>query len=138
MILWLILALMTLMAMAAVWRPLARRQTSVRSGSDVAVYRDQLDEIDRDEAASLIGGVEAEAARVEVSRRLIAAAEAAKATSAVAAPGPARRSRSATLAAAIIVLPLGAGLVYLSLGSPNSSPGLDECGGRRTAASGGN
>ncbi|MGZ3293134.1 MAG: c-type cytochrome biogenesis protein CcmI [Xanthobacteraceae bacterium] len=122
MILWLILAVMTLAAMAAVWWPLARRQKSVRSGSDVAVYRDQLDEIDRDEAASLIGSVEAEAARVEVSRRLIAAAEAAKVVSAVAAPAPARSYRWATLAAAIIVLPLGAGLVYLSLGSPNLAP----------------
>ena len=75
MILWLIFALMTLAAVLAVWWPLARRQKAVRSGSDVAVYRDQLDEIDRDEAASLIGSVEAEAARVEVSRRLIAAAE---------------------------------------------------------------
>ena len=122
MILWPILAVMTLAAMAAVWWPLARRQQSVRSGSDVAVYRDQLDEIDRDEAASLIGGVEAEAARVEVSRRLIAAAEAAKLVSAVAAPAPARSYRWATLAAAIIVLPLGAGLVYFSLGSPNLVP----------------
>jgi cytochrome c-type biogenesis protein CcmH len=122
MILWLILAVMTLAAVAAVWWPLARRQKSVRSGSDVAVYRDQLDEIDRDEAASLIGSVEAEAARVEVSRRLIAAAEAAKVVSAVAAPAPARSYRWATLAAAIIVLPLGAGLVYLSLGSPNLVP----------------
>ena len=122
MILWLILAVMTLAAVAAVWWPLARRQKSVRSGSDVAVYRDQLDEIDRDEAASLIGSVEAEAARVEVSRRLIAAAEAAKVVSAVAAPAPARSYRWATLAAAIIVLPLGAGLVYLSLGSPNLAP----------------
>jgi cytochrome c-type biogenesis protein CcmH len=119
MILWPILALMTLAAAAAVWWPLARGQRSVRSGSDVAVYRDQLDEIDRDEAASLIGSVEAEAARVEVSRRLIAAAEAAKVVSTVAAPAPARRYCWATLVAAIIVLPLGAGLVYLSLGSPN-------------------
>jgi cytochrome c-type biogenesis protein CcmH len=122
MILWPILALMTLAAVAAVWWPLARRQKAVRSGSDVAVYRDQLDEIDRDEAASLIGGMEAEAARVEVSRRLIAAAEAAKVTSTVAAPAPARRHRWATLAAAILVLPLGAGLTYLSLGSPNLRP----------------
>jgi cytochrome c-type biogenesis protein CcmH len=86
MILWPIFALMTAGAVFAVWWPLARRQSSVRSGSDIAVYRDQLDEIGRDEAASLIGSVEAEAARVEVSRRLIAAAETAKAASAVAAP----------------------------------------------------
>jgi len=122
MILWPIFALMTLAAVLAVWWPLARRQKSVRSGSDVAVYRDQLDEIDRDEAAGLIGSVEAEAARVEVSRRLIAAAEAAKTGNAAAEAVPASRYRWATLAAAIIVLPLGAGLIYISLGSPNLVP----------------
>ena len=118
MILWPILTLMTLGAVIAVWWPLARRQGSVRSGSDIAVYRDQLDEIDRDQAAGLIGNVEAEAARVEVSRRLIAAAETAKARSTAPAPGPAGRYRRATLAAAIVLLPAGAGSVYLLLGSP--------------------
>jgi cytochrome c-type biogenesis protein CcmH len=122
MILWSILALMTLTAMAAVWWPLARRQKSVRSGSEVAVYRDQLDEIDRDETAGLVGGAEAEAARVEVSRRLIAAAEVARAANAAAAPVPASRARWATIAAAVLLLPLGAGLIYLSLGSPNLVP----------------
>jgi cytochrome c-type biogenesis protein CcmH len=122
MMLWPILALMTLMAMAAVWWPLARRQKSARSGSDIAVYRDQLDEIGRDEAASLIGSVEAEAARVEVSRRLIAASETAKAATSVAAPAPSGLYRRATLAAAILLLPLGAGITYVSLGSPNLVP----------------
>jgi cytochrome c-type biogenesis protein CcmH len=122
MILWLIFALMTLAAIAAVWWPLARRQKSVRSGSDIAVYRDQLEEIGRDEAASRIGNVEAEAARIEVSRRLIAAAETAKAASVAAAPASPGRYRWATLAAAIVLLPLGAGITYLSLGSPNLVP----------------
>src|ERR1700693_64972 len=122
MILWPIFALMTLAAIFAVGWPLARRQKADRSGSDIAVYRDQLDEIDRDEAASLIGGVEAEAARVEVSRRLIAAAETAKAATGAAAPVPAAKYRWATLAAAILLLPLGAGVTYLSLGSPNLIP----------------
>src|SRR3984893_10664085 len=118
MILWPILTLMTLGAVIAVWWPLVRRESSVRSGSDTAVYRDQLDEIDREQAASLIAHVEAEAARVEVSRRLIAAAETAKARSIAPAPGPAGWYRRATLAAAIVLLPVGAGAVYLSLGSP--------------------
>src|SRR4051794_21548911 len=122
MMLWPIFVLMTLAAVLAVWWPLARRQKAVRSGTDVAVYRDQLDEIDRDEAASLIGSVEAEAARVEVSRRLIAAVDTAKAATAVAAPVPAGSYRRATLAATIILLPLGAGVTYLSLGSPNLVP----------------
>jgi cytochrome c-type biogenesis protein CcmH len=122
MILWSIFALMTAGAAFAVWWPLARRQKSVRSGSDIAVYRDQLDEIDRDQAASLIGNVEADAARVEVSRRLIAAAETAKAVTAAAAPAPSGFYRRATVVAAIVLLPLGAGITYLSLGSPNLVP----------------
>lgn len=122
MILWPIFALMTVGAVIAVWWPLARRQSAVRSGSDIAVYRDQLEEIDRDQAAGLIGNPEAEAARVEVSRRMIAAADTAKAGAIVAAPGPARQYRLATLAAAIVLLPLAAGLTYFSLGSPNLVP----------------
>ncbi len=122
MILWPVFALMTLAAVLAVWWPLSRRQQSIRSGSDVAVYRDQLDEIDRDQANSLIGGVEAEAARVEVSRRLIAAAETAKAASAATAPVPAAKLRWTTLAAAIVLIPFGAGITYLELGSPNFAP----------------
>ena len=77
MTLWLVFALMTAAAIFAVLWPLARRKP-LRRGSDVAVYRDQLDEIQRDRSAGLIGEAEAEAARVEVSRRLIAAADAAE------------------------------------------------------------
>ena len=114
---------MTLAAVAVVCWPLARRQSYVRSGTDVEVYRDQLDEIDRDKAAGLIGTAEAEAARVEVSRRLIAAADNAKTAAALATPAAAARSRWATFTAAVIVLPLVSGIVYLSLGSPNFVPG---------------
>jgi len=97
MMLWFVMALMTAAAIFAVLWPLARR-TPLRSGSDIAVYRDQLDEIERDRAAGLIGGREAEAARIEVSRRLLAAD--------AAAPAPPRddasRGRRATALAALI------------------------------------
>jgi len=122
MILWLIFGVMTLAAVFAVCWPLARRRKYVSSGTDVEVYRDQLDEIGRDESAGLIGTGEAEAARVEVSRRLIAAAETAKSASAAPAPSAAGSYRWATLMAAVLVLPLGASIVYLSLGSPNFVP----------------
>ena len=81
---------MTVAAVLAVCWPLLWRRRPARSDNDIAVYRDQLDEIDRDQAASLIGSAEAEAARVEVSRRLIAAAESAKAAGQVAAITSAR------------------------------------------------
>src|SRR5436853_7475620 len=113
MMLWLVMVLMTAAAIFAVLWPLARR-TPLRSGSDVAVYRDQLDEIERDRAAGLIGEREAEAARIEVSRRLLAAANAVAAP--LAADGTVRRRRAAAFAA-LIMLPLGAASLYLLLGS---------------------
>ena len=68
MTLWFVLALMTAAAIFAVLWPLARRRSALRSGSDVAVYRDQLDEIERDQAAGRIGESEAAAARRSRSR----------------------------------------------------------------------
>ena len=118
MTLWLALALMTAAAIFAVIWPLARRAGNLRSGSDVAVYRDQLDEIGRDRAAGLIEDKEATAAQVEVSRRLIAAADAqagASASPSAAAPTFARR---AVALVALVALPLGAAALYLALGSP--------------------
>jgi cytochrome c-type biogenesis protein CcmH len=113
MTLWLVLALMTAAAILAVLWPLSRRAPLV-AGSDVAVYRDQLDEIERDRVAGLIGEREAETARVEVSRRLIAAAD--TVTPAVVGASPWRRRAVALVA--LILLPLGAAAFYLLLGSP--------------------
>ena len=72
MLLWLILALMTGAAALALLRPLARGRAAVaRSASDIAIYKDQLAEIERDRERGLIAGEEAQAATLEVSRRLI-------------------------------------------------------------------
>jgi len=116
MILWLVFALMTAAAIFAVLWPLSRRGFE-RGGSDIAVYRDQLDEIVRDRAAGLIGEAEAEAAKVEVSRRLIAAADVAEAEKSASAGSPAWRRR-ATAIASLVMLPAGAIAIYLMLGSP--------------------
>lgn len=115
MTLWLAFALMTAAAIFAVLWPLSRRNEA-RGGSDIAVYRDQLDEIARDRASGLIGAAEAEAAKVEVSRRLIAAADAAE-TERGAGEAPLWRRRAMAVVA-LVFLPLGATAFYLSLGSP--------------------
>lgn len=116
MTLWFLLTLMTGMAMFAVAWPLLRKGRDVRSGSDLAVYRDQLDEIRRDQAAGRIGESEAEAAQLEVSRRLLAAADAETAEPRP-APMPASQRRVvATMA--LLVVSLGSAVLYLSLGSP--------------------
>lgn len=117
MTLWLGLALMTAVAILAVLWPLTRRTGSLRSGSDVAVYRDQLEEIERDRAAGLIADQEAASAQVEVSRRLLAAAEAPPAPQASADVATWRRRAVALVA--LLVVPLGAAGLYLALGSPS-------------------
>src|SRR5262245_33243805 len=115
MTLWFGLALMTAAAILAVLWPLARRARPWRSGSDVAIYRDQLDEIERDSAAGLIEDNEAASAQVEVSRRLIAAADA---QTVLASDVPSARWRRAVAIAALVLLPIGATGLYLALGSP--------------------
>jgi len=114
--LWFALALMTGAAMAAIAWPLTRQARSLRSGSDLAVYRDQLEEVRRDQAAGRIGDSEAEAAEVEVSRRLIAAADA-EAALQVSTATPGSRRRAVALAA-LVVVSFGSAGTYLSLGSP--------------------
>lgn len=115
--LWLVFALMTAATIFAVLWPLARRKP-VRHGSDIAVYKDQLDEIQRDRASGLIGEAEAEAARVEVSRRLIAAADAAEFEK-PALEATSLWRRRMTAIAALVALPVGAVTLYLTIGSPD-------------------
>jgi cytochrome c-type biogenesis protein CcmH len=116
MALWLVFALMTAAAIFAVLWPLSR-SGHTRSGSDAAVYRDQLDEIERDRASGLIGEAEADAARVEVSRRLIAAGGGAP-VPALADPAAGLWRRRAAALAALIFVPFAAGTIYLMHGSP--------------------
>jgi len=120
MILFFILASMTAAATFVVLWALGRGERAV-GGSDLLVYKDQLQEIGRDRAAGLIGEAEAEAARLEVSRRLLTAAD--RETPAVfdaASPRNLRRRRTAVLAA-LIILPLGPPSLYIALGSPGLS-----------------
>ena len=86
--------------------------------SDVAVYRDQLEEIDRDRHAGTIAGPEAKAAQIEVSRRLIAAAQSADTTGTADNVIDNRWRRRITALAALVIMPAGVAVMYLALGSP--------------------
>jgi cytochrome c-type biogenesis protein CcmH len=112
--LWFVFALMTAAAIFAVLWPLGRGGQPRHDASEAAVYKDQLSEIDRDVAAGLIGSPEAEAARVEISRRLLAAADNQR------DPPVASNIRLRRLAAviALVGLPIVAVALYLPLGSP--------------------
>ena len=114
MTLWFVFALMTAAAVFAVLWPLGRGRRPQREGSEATVYRDQLAEVERDVAAGTIGASEAEAARVEIIRRLLAAADAERV-----APSPVNTTlRRAVAVAALAGLPLMAVAFYLPLGSP--------------------
>jgi cytochrome c-type biogenesis protein CcmH len=117
MTLWLGLSVMTAAAIWAVLWPLAHRARESRSGSDVAVYRDQLEEIERDRTAGLIEDNEAATAQVEVSRRLIAAADARTVLPST-VPAVSWRRRAVAVVA-LVLLPFGAAGLYLALGSPS-------------------
>jgi cytochrome c-type biogenesis protein CcmH len=118
MLLWIIFAVMTAAVLAAVLAPLARNAAGGaprRSGS-IAVYRDQLEEVEADRARGLIDTAEASAARLEISRRLLLRAET---TETGASPSQAmnRWHGSIAMLAALLVPVLSVGL-YLVYGSP--------------------
>jgi cytochrome c-type biogenesis protein CcmH len=114
MMLWFVFALMTAAAIFAVLWPLSRHGQPQNDGSETVVYKDQLAEIDRDVAAGLIGSSEAEAARVEISRRLLAAADNQRDPPLASSVG---LRRSAAIIA-LVGLPVVAVALYLPLGSP--------------------
>ncbi len=120
MTLWFVFALMTAAAIFAVLWPLAGLRR-LRSGSDVEVYRDQLDELERDRDSGLVPETEAQAAETEISRRLLAAADAQSEASSRPGVGSAVWRRRAVALAAVLLLPLGAAAFYLTLGSPTLS-----------------
>jgi cytochrome c-type biogenesis protein CcmH len=120
MVLWVVFAVMTAAAILAVCWPLQRGRKKTAGGSDLLVYKDQLHEIDRDRASGLIGESEAEAARLEVSRRLLAAANTSAATHAPPQSGlRVARRRRVSIVTAALVLSLGVPGLYVALGSPN-------------------
>ena len=108
---WIPLVLLALAALlplgAAVLRPSAARG---RREADVALYRAQLDELDREREAGRLDEAGHRAARVEVQRRLIAAADQAELEV---------TQRSPAVLVALLPLLAAAGFgVYLLRGSP--------------------
>ncbi|QRM54768.1 c-type cytochrome biogenesis protein CcmI [Sinorhizobium sp. BG8] len=117
MLFWILVAFLTAAVAAMLLLPLLRAPVAEAAADshDVEVYRDQLDEVKRDEAAGLIGAGEADLARAEIARRLIAAKKAEEKTGTAASVG---RNRLAQLL--IIVLMPAIGLcLYLTTGSPD-------------------
>lgn len=144
--LWIVFALLTFFAVALVLLPLRSRRTAettdasypANDASDLAVYRAQLGEIDQDRDRGLISDADAEAARIEVSRRLLGRARAlgldvenagagnicdpSLADADSAAASPPRTGRRFAAATVIVAIPALALSLYMIVGSP-SLPG---------------
>jgi len=118
MLVWLIAAALTGVVVGALLRPLRSAAPSQlpEAAADIAVYRDQLAEVDRDRERGLIGTAEAEAARAEIARRLLARATADhRLAREVAEP----RSPRWPLRLVAGGVPAFSALAYLAIGSPH-------------------
>ena len=113
--LWLALLAMAAIAAGALAWPLLRRPATMgeRAAHDLAVYRDQMAEIERDLARGVIAEAEARAARIEIARRMLAA-DAAMAAS----PPPKSRSSPRAALAVAAIAPIAALGLYVATGSP--------------------
>ena len=115
MLFWIAVAVLTVAAAYALLLPLFRSDAGEAREAEpaVAVFADQLAEIDREEERGLLPPGEAEAARREVARRLLRASRAETALD----RAPWRR-RVAAVAVAALVPVVGFG-VYAAIGEPD-------------------
>ena len=105
---------LTTLAVALLLVPLIVRGRGgeARDAYNLAVYRDQLAEIERDVERGIIGPSEAEAARSEIARRILALTP-------TTTPAASSSTPLVVAAAAIILLPFAAWMLYWDLGSPS-------------------
>jgi cytochrome c-type biogenesis protein CcmH len=115
MTLWLIFLAMVALAVVMLALPLLRpaRDGAGRVDYDVTLYRGQLDEIDRDLARGVMAPADVAAARAEIGRRLLAAAERRERRTPTSVMT--RRMVAVVLAA---LVPLAALALYVNLGAP--------------------
>ncbi|MBB6220890.1 c-type cytochrome biogenesis protein CcmI [Rhizobium leguminosarum] len=116
MLFWILVAVLTAVVAAVLLYPLLRGSKAaenIRAG-EAAVYRDQMRELDRDLNGGLITPEEADYARAEIGRRLIAVSGGEPEE----APRPARHHRF-TEAFVLLVLPLLGLCLYLTTGRPD-------------------
>ncbi|MBK0398952.1 c-type cytochrome biogenesis protein CcmI [Limibaculum sp. M0105] len=109
---------LAVLAAAVIAYPLLRGGASAesRDAADARVFRDQLDELERDLARGVISSAEADGARAEVSRRLLRAADRA---SRGASDRQAPRTVTGLVAGlTLLAAPVVGGVVYMSVGAP--------------------
>lgn len=114
---WFFAILLTIAATLIVLLPLTRSSKGFLSAgkNDLEVYRDQLREVDADLARGMIDEASAEQARIEISRRILAAEKASDDSASIYE----RRSGHILSFAAVLCVPLIAWGVYPFFGKPD-------------------
>ena len=113
-----LLALLTTATVAALLWPLLRMRLPARDrlSGELAIYRDQLAELERERAAGTLKPAEAAAARTEIERRMLAAGDAAASTAKTARASDAvQKWLPPALSLFVPLLALG---LYLQTGRP--------------------
>lgn len=123
MVLWLIFAALTALVAAVLLRPLLRADRASAgapepAAHDAALYADQLAEVDSDLARGVIAPAEAEAARVEIARRLLRSTTAVAPSRAAPAHGVTKLAAGLAFLAVLLCLPVLGVVLYLAYGSP--------------------
>lgn len=127
MLLWVCFAVISAAVLAALLNPLLRPgpgdKTEVAADDrDIAIYKDQLAEVEAERERGQIGAIEADAAKAEIARRLLAAEDRAQTKHAAAnpaTPAAAASGRLRQIAGVVAVaVPLAAIGLYSLLGSP--------------------
>ena len=113
--LWLIFAVLTAVVVLSVLWPLAKTPRGVARGEvGIAIYKAQLAEIERDEAQRLVAPEDAQSAKAEAARRLIAA------DAAIEPPPEATRTRARVASVGVsIFVPVLALTLYATIGHPD-------------------
>jgi cytochrome c-type biogenesis protein CcmH len=121
MILWLVFAILIAGTLALLLAPLLRRSRplAARFDHDIQIWRDQLAEIERELAGGLLAQPQADQAKLEIERRILAAAEREKSADTGPSVRVIRRRRLIAAALVILVAPTGTLLVYGVLGRPD-------------------
>ena len=115
--LWIIVALLVILITGILFWPILRVKSdknASREEYDIKIYKDQLLEIESDLERGLLSQDQGEAARIEIKRRMLISSDSDKKL------GELSKSNYSTIMPIIISIsaPVGAILLYLSLGSP--------------------
>jgi len=118
MVLWAVLAVLTAIVITVVCLPLVRPKSEQTHAaqSDAEIYKAQLSEIEDERKRGILTESEAEAARIEVSRRLLRSAEKGDKTREA---GAAVRENDRALVVVSVLVPALALGGYLIFGTPN-------------------